>query len=222
MPAFRDLARQRFGRLVAVSATMMGGRARWLCQCDCGRQKIICGTSLTSGFTQSCGCLQREIVTARETKHGQKRRRRATPEYYAWQSAKDRCFNPNDDHYKYYGWRGITMCDRWKDSFENFFADMGPRPGPAYSLDRYPNPDGNYEPGNCRWATNKEQANNKSARPIIIRDDANGRILGTISADQQRHNTGLCEGIPKCWYCQDERTGKFMSRSLLRHQEEER
>src|SRR3954470_16361069 len=86
---------------------------------------------------------------------------RRCPGYKSWEGAKQRCYNPNAKKYEIYGAIGVTMCDRWRTSFANFLADMGPRP-PGHSLDRYPDPYGNYEPGNCRWATIKEQRANRS------------------------------------------------------------
>src|SRR5262245_10496757 len=94
-----------------------------------------------------------------------------SPEYQAWNSAKQRCTNPNDGSYSRYGGRGIRMCDEWVNSFEAFYNYIGPRPSSNHSLDRYPNNDGNYEPGNCRWATKSEQAKNrpKPQSTVIIR-----------------------------------------------------
>ena len=101
------------------------------------------------------------------TTHGcSYRNGKPTPEYKSWQSAKERCFNPNATKYPRYGAIGVTMCERWKNSFETFLADMGPRPD-GMTLDRFPKIDGNYEPGNCRWATPKEQANNRKSNLVL-------------------------------------------------------
>src|SRR5687767_5549656 len=86
----------------------------------------------------------------------------AIPGYYSWSKLKSRCLNPKDKKYEYYGGKGVTVCDRWIDSFENFLEDMGERPSASHSIDRYPNKNGNYEPGNCRWATDKEQNRNRN------------------------------------------------------------
>jgi hypothetical protein len=94
-------------------------------------------------------------------KHGHRGPKR-TPEYRAWDAMKTRCYCPSTIRFERWGGRGITVCDRWKNSFENFLADMGPKPSSRHSLDRYPNKDGNYEPGNCRWATNSQQIRNSS------------------------------------------------------------
>jgi hypothetical protein len=139
-----DLIGKRFGRLLVIAYA--GGR-KWSCVCDCDARSIIDARSLRRGDTKSCGCLRRD----RLTKHGMC----GTPEYQSWRGMRKRCFDPGQVYYKDYGGRGITICEEWL-SFEGFFADMGERPT-GCSLDRI-DPNGNYEPSNCRWATDYQQA----------------------------------------------------------------
>lgn len=155
---------RRFGRLVVVArGTNRGRKVMWVCRCDCGQQSVAQTADLTAGKHRSCGCLQLDTVTFHgATHHGGGK----SPEYLSWGGMKQRCLNPRSAKYAYYGGRGITIYDRWRDSFEAFLADMGPRPGPGYSIDRL-DPDGNYEPGNCRWATRAEQRANQ--RPVSRR-----------------------------------------------------
>jgi hypothetical protein len=127
----------------------------WFCVCDCGTVKTLSSETIASGI-KSCGCIKRKSNASKITKHGML----GTKTYWAWRKMKARCMNPNIPCYKHYGCRGIKVCDRWIDSFENFLADMGEAPV-GTSLDRYPDMNGNYEPGNCRWATPKEQSRNK-------------------------------------------------------------
>lgn len=133
------------------------------CACACGRETVTRASAVKRGRIKSCGCL---LVKGFKPKgrrgHREARKRRVTTEYCAWTNMKQRCSNPNHNRFEHYGGRGIRVCDRWLNSYENFLADMGRKPNPAYSIDRIDN-DGNYEPGNCRWATAEEQAANKQA-----------------------------------------------------------
>lgn len=158
MPRSADLTGQKFGRLTVVRKTL---DSHWLCQCDCGVEKEVRSTLLRSGKTKSCGCYRIERGRAHgasiKLRHGQGRGR-GTPEYNCWGQMLHRCRNPNSRMFKNYGGRGITVCERWH-TFDNFFADMGPRPSPKHSIDRI-DVNGNYEPGNVRWATSIEQNRN--------------------------------------------------------------
>jgi hypothetical protein len=147
-----------FGRLVVDSENpirTLSGIIQWNCTCECGSKTIVTGSNLVRNHTKSCGCLSKDAVISRNTTHGLS----DSPEYGIWQAMIKRCTKPNDPAYSDYGGRGITVTDRWLNSFEAFYEDMGPRPSPDHSIDREENDKGYYKE-NCRWVTRIEQANN--------------------------------------------------------------
>jgi hypothetical protein len=182
MPKFIDLTGQVFGRLTVIGfAEKRKALSYWRCKCDCGNERAAYAGHLKSGHTASCGCIHREVVTT----HGMAK----SLTYKIWQSMIQRCANSKDRCYPDYGGRGITVCDRWLNSFESFIEDMGERPSKDHSIDRIDNGKG-YSPDNCRWATRKEQQRNRRsnrwvnvegcAKTVAEWGEITGQDCGTI------------------------------------------
>lgn len=211
----------RFGRLMVVGATERRGDFRHVpCVCDCGADCPPRLAALAAGGVLSCGCLQREKARALAQVRRDARaakpappaaRRRRAPEIQAWRGMLNRCYRTKTRNYHRYGGRGIAVCERWRNSFEAFVADMGRRPSPLHSLDRINN-DGNYEPGNVRWATMQQQQRNRSTGRIVEIDGERLSIVewserSGVRADRikLRLNRGwsqkaaVFEPAPKVW-----------------------
>jgi len=182
-----DITGQKFGRLTAEFLSYKKRKyvQYWSFLCDCGNRKIIGKSPVMRGTTNSCGCIHTERITI----HGGA----YSAEYSTWHALKDRCYATGTKYFKNYGGRGITVCDRWRDSFENFLADMGNRPSPKHTLDRI-DVNGNYEPSNCRWANwwiqgiNKRKSSRNTSGTVGVsfdrkyeKWDARIRVFGKVT-----------------------------------------
>jgi hypothetical protein len=176
----------RFGCWITLQRNYVPAHVMWLCRCECGVEREVWDFSLVRGQSLSCGCLHKKLLVRRLTTHAMTHSR----EYRIWRSMKQRCHNPKCSSYKYYGARGIKVCERWRNSFVDFYADMGPSNG--LEIDRINN-DGNYEPSNCRWATREQQMRNK--RPVTTCN--NGHIYTEdniyIAAKHQHRQCRMCK-----------------------------
>lgn len=173
---FKNITGQTFGRLTALHYK---GSRKWEFKCSCGTIKVASGKDVRTGKTQSCGCLNKERTAAAASTHGYS----GTSTYNTWKGVKYRCSSSRCKAYKDYGGRGITVCDRWLNSFENFLEDMGERPSSSHSIDRI-DVNGNYEPSNCRWATRAEQNNNQ-------RQHSNAFVFDGKSSKQLAQELGI-------------------------------
>lgn len=167
-----QMAGLRFGYLTVLRLDSESHceHAKWICRCDCGLEKSVRGNVLRRGATKSCGCKQSDLLRGTIKSH----QCSYTTEYKIWTGIIQRCENENDRGWPKYGGRGVSICPRWRISFVNFLHDVGPRPSNDFSIDRIDN-DGNYEPGNCRWATRSQQAKNRRKRRYV-----NGKYLPAL------------------------------------------
>jgi len=162
-----DLTNEKFGRLTVIEKTDKrgsGGAVFWRCVCSCGKTTDVSSSCLRGNQTKSCGCLFLDLAS-QKGKNKKIHGKSETRIYRIWSNMKSRCYSTTNKKYPSYGGRGIIVCDRWKDSFANFYEDMGEPPLDC-SLDRI-DVNGNYEKQNCRWATQKEQQNNRRDNVII-------------------------------------------------------
>lgn len=176
MPKLQNIIGKRYGRLLVRERI---ASRKYKCLCDCGNNAIAFASNLKSGHTKSCGCYNKEVARERAFKHGESHK---VFEYTCWANMKDRCLNGNNHAFLNYGGRGITVCERWM-SYENFLEDMGRAPSNKYSIERIDNNDG-YKAENCKWATAKEQNNNR--RDTIKLSIGNETI--TISEASERYS----------------------------------
>lgn len=158
MNALVDMSGQKCGFVTVLRFSRFDAnrKARWICKCICGKEFEAIGSGLRNGNTKSCGCRKSDMCRSANLTHGMSH----TREHVTWKNMIARCEDPNRPDWNNYGGRGIRVCKRWRTSFQAFLDDMGPRPQ-GKSIDRWPNMNGNYEPGNCRWATNSEQGLNR-------------------------------------------------------------
>lgn len=169
-PKERTQPGDKFFRLTAISrigSDHRGSNLRWLFRCECGNETAAVVAHVRNGHKKSCGCYAHEVRTEVgkrvNLKHGKARRGNIIPEYIIWQGMIARCENPKSISFKNYGGRGISVQEPFRSSFDSFLAEVGPRPSPSHSIDRIDN-DGNYAPGNVRWATRLEQSKNKKRK----------------------------------------------------------
>lgn len=166
-----DMTGRVFGRLTVIRRVdyIQKRGARYVCGCECGNLTDVAGVELRKGRVRSCGCLSRQLLVERSTKHGHTIGHNRSPEYTAWTNMLDRCYNCNSEYYHRYGGRGIEVCASWRESFENFLTDMGTKPSPKHSIERVSN-DRGYEKANCKWATKGEQSRNRCTTNWITHD----------------------------------------------------
>lgn len=163
MPSKLDMVGQKHNRLAVISESPSKRRGRpcWVCRCDCGKTVTATSTELRSGTKKSCGCATVDAAKARTTHN-----KSHSPEYHTWDNMVRRCTKANHPEWKMYGGLGVTVHSEWVSDFAAFYAHIGDRPSDRHSLDRFPDPFGNYEPGNVRWATWAEQARNKRTTKV--------------------------------------------------------
>jgi hypothetical protein len=201
MGKFIDLSGQKFNHILVIERVPRErgstGATKWKCVCDCGKNLVITGYELKIGHTKSCGCMKVERIRLLNKKNYEEGFQK-TSEYQSWKAMIHRCNNPNYRYYHEYGGRGISVCDRWRD-FGLFLEDMGSKPSPKHSIDRI-DVNGNYEPGNCRWATSEEQTRNSRVRKDgssgvrgVYLDKTTGKWIANISVGGKKRKFGKYE-----------------------------
>jgi hypothetical protein len=167
MPKIIDLTGQKYQRLTVIKFVELSKYgAIWECKCDCGNIKNVKSGDLRSGNTNSCGCYMKDRIKETNTKHKATENGIITGTYRSWRTMKARCYQKSTINYKEYGGRGIEVCERWRNSFENFLEDMGERPE-GYSIERK-DFNGNYEPSNCCWIPFNHQSKNTRSNKYVI------------------------------------------------------
>lgn len=186
-----DLTGRRFGRLIVIGLDPKPRHGRvsyWFVRCDCKAVASVYGGSLRAGTTRSCGCLHRELVVVRNSKHGATSGGQISLTYRSWESMIARCHRRESSSFARYGGRGITVCERWSESFAAFLEDMGERPSKSHTIDRIDGR-GNYGPGNCRWATKAEQVRNRGITKTVSLDGV------TCSVGEWAERAGIPYGV---------------------------
>lgn len=198
MTARRDLTGSRFTRLTVKGLVRVNQKkVLWECLCDCGRVVRVRAAALNNGNTRSCGCLSVETSRARFTTHGHTKGKKFSLTYSSWTKMLYRCFDPRCKTFKNYGAKGITVCDRWKNSFAAFLEDMGERPSSAHSIERI-HQEAGYEPGNCRWATRREQGKNRTNN-VRLTLDGRTMILADWSRELGINYLTLLQRVRRGW-----------------------
>lgn len=199
-PRHINLIGQRFGRLevIAPSNKRTAGRSMiWICKCDCGTIKEIAALSLRRGLVVSCGCYCKEVNIKKNTIHGHEKGNKKSPTYVSWEKMMSRCYKESDPAYYRYGGKGISVVEKWHH-FEGFLEDMGERPSKEYTIDRIDSK-GNYEPGNCRWATYKEQGNNTSRNVKFVYNGEYRTIAELADIAGIKYDTMYCRLMKYKW-----------------------
>ena len=195
MSKLKDLTGQTFGYLTVIkrAENTKDGKPKWLCRCVCGRLKKVAGSDLKKKkhSTRSCGCMKGLLIGRATTTHGLSHH----PIWAVWHSLRQRCLNPHAQAYKNYGGRGITVCERWRESFQNFLDDMGPSYKHGLQLDRIDNNKG-YSPENCHWVTSKENSRNKRTNRVV---PFYGKTISELSEESGIGVTTLCYRLGHNW-----------------------
>ena len=219
-----DLTGRIFGKLkvLHIGERAKNSHIQWLCECECGNEKLILGSSLRSKRTNSCGCYRSQEAKRNNTKNKTTRRKINPMEYVVWQSVKQRCYDSKCVSYEYYGGRDIKVCDRWLESFENFYEDMGERPTDKHKLGRL-DIQKNYEPSNCKWTLKTLRLNiGKNSRYLTV--DGETKTMKEWSIISGIRYGAIKDRVNRGWEHKEaifKPTGKYIREKELKLLEEE-